>query len=654
MPLPTPPSPSCGPCTREPSPITTWATPALSLRQPKCLVEYERARSLQDGKGTGGATPLVNPHVVGGEDQPLRRPNPIDKPLTYRHARAQAQQGSDDSSAIPVNREDSPAERGMEITKTGELTGSVRLARLPREMTEYIMQIETQNRQLRQQVLELQEELQRRQRQTHTMMGSYQQLADTVVGNKHSVEIGVEKGKIHQHATNDLQAVFGDFLNQEEREQYVNEILAQVDVIVQAHRNQSELIILKYKQEAEGAKLALKELRRAIALEGVDLSMLPAALATLSGPARATRSGGYSGNDNDNDHSTGETRTTNSNSPTATELDAATAGIMSVMNEKCAVLIGEAADVVLRDLLRVEAGDDVPTVVRQSMQRGFEVLARHLASVVTEYIGYCTAELRYLHKERETVCRELREDLHASESRQIRMAQQYETEIRTLRDEIHAFHVAGADGDELKGMVHERALEEYTTLLVESRAESDSLRRQLEEERSDHATTCLRLKSSLQRRNAEFEEAVMRRAEELVGRRDAHIGELQQQLDALRRVEERRTKDRATKGVQVQAAESIILDASNYMSNVLSLGSSWKGASSQLNGRLATPTQSRSHSTAAPLPPPLPPTPSAQPPMTPSALGRNDSGLQQDNSFEEEVWAKTMELLTKYGPLSQH
>ncbi|RNF10952.1 hypothetical protein TraAM80_01217 [Trypanosoma rangeli] len=650
MPLPTPLSPSCGPCTREPSPITTRATPALSLRQPKCLVEYERARSLHDRKGTGGATPLVNLNVVDEEDQPPRRPNPIDKLLTYQRARAQTQQGSGDSSAMPVSCEDSPAERGMGIRKTGKLTGPVPLARLPREMTEYIMQIETQNRQLRQQVLELQEELQRRQQQTHTMMGSYQQLADAVVGNKHSVEIGVEKGKIHQHATNDLHAVFGEFLSQEEREQYVNEILAQVDVIVQAHRNQSELIILKYKQEAEDAKLALKNLRKAIALEGVDLSMLPAALATLSGPTRATRSGGY----NDNDHSTGETRATNSNSPTSTEVDAAAAGIMTVMNEKCAVLVGEAADAVLGDLLRVEAGDDVPTVVRQSMQRGFEVLARHLALVVTEYIGYCTAELRYLHKERETVCRELREDLRASESRRLRMAQQHDTEIRTLRDEIHAFHVAGAEGDELKGMIHERALEEYTTLLVESRAESDSLRRQLEEERSDHATTCLRLKSSLQRRNTEFEEAVMRRAEELVRRRDAHIGELQQQLDASRRVEERRTKERVTKGVQVQAAESIILDASNYMSNVLSLGSSWKGASSQLNGRLATPTQSRSHSKAAPLPPSLPPTPSAHPPMTPSALGRNDSGLQQDNSFEEEVWAKTMELLTKYGPLSRH
>ncbi|RNF25748.1 uncharacterized protein Tco025E_01988 [Trypanosoma conorhini] len=638
MPLPTPPSPSpsCGTRTRAPSPTTTQAAPTLSLRQPKCLLEYERAKSLQEGKGAGSAMPPANSSGVDAGSRPPWLPKAIDKLTTYRRARSQARQGTGDGYGMPARREDFHATRGTTFAGAGESTEPALLARLPKEMTGYIIEIETQNRQLRQHVLELQEE----QRQTQAMLGANRRLADAVVGNSHAVEVGVEEDKSYQHATNDFQVASGALLSQEEREQYINEVLAQVDVIVQAHRNQSESMILKYKQEAESAKLALKNLREAIALEGVDLSMLPAVLATLSGPTRAA--------------CRGETRRTNPNSPTTTEVDSAIAGIVTVMNEKCAALVGEAADVVLGDLLRVEAGDDVPTVVRQSVQRGFEALARHLASVVTEYIKYSTEELRYSHKEREAACRELRGELSASETRRLREAQHYETELRTLRDEIHAFHVAAAEGDELRGTVQERALEEYTALLVESRADADALRRQLEEERSDHATTCLRLKSSLQRRGAEFEEAVVRRAEELVGQREAHIEDLQQQLEAARRAGEGRTKGRATKGVQVQAAESIVLDASNYMSNVLSLGSSWKGASPRPTARLATPTQSKSHPAAAPLPPPLPSTPSAQPPTTPSVLGGDDSALQQDNSFEEEVWEKTMELLTKYGPLSRH
>ncbi|KAF8301504.1 hypothetical protein TcYC6_0050790 [Trypanosoma cruzi] len=654
MPLPAPPSPLRGTRTREPSPVITEAAPGLPLRQPKCLMDYGRNKPLEERKGESGSnTHLEDSCLAVGDGQSMRRPNPTDKLLTYRRMRSRLQQGSPGvgytTSAI---QDDLAAKRAAALAETGISMEPLLLARLPKEMTGYIIDIEEQNRQLRQQVIELQEELQQEQRQQkgRIIMGPYRQPADAVGGNNHMVEMDAEKEEGYPYATDGFPLISGGSLSKEERDRYMNDVLAQVDVIVHAHRNQSEAMILKYKQEAEEAKIALKNLRELIALEGVDLSMLPAALATLSGPVLTAGSGG----DNNNGNGSGDIRKTSTKFSTPSGVDTAIAGVVAVMNEKCAALLSEAVDVVLRDLLQVEAGDDVPTVVRQSVQRGFEMLARHLASVVIEYIRHCTEELRYTHKERETVCRELREELNLSERQRMRTARQYEAEIRALRDELHAFHVAAAGGDELRGTIHERALEEYTALLVDSRKEAETLGRQLEEERSDHATTCLRLKSSLQRRSLEFEEAVVQRAEELVRLRDANIAELQQRLDTLSHLEERRACGRSTKAVQVQAAESIVLDESNYMPNVISVASSLKGASPLPSQRLATPTQSGNHVTAAPFPSQLPLAPFTQPPMTPRIPGRVECAPQQENSFEEEVWAKTMELLAKYAHLSQN
>ncbi|KEG11539.1 hypothetical protein DQ04_02521050 [Trypanosoma grayi] len=622
--------------TREPSPATDPA-PRLPLRQPGCLVEYERAKQQHDGGDADNRRRLTSSNAIEGCGQPLRRPGPLDKLSTYRRMRSLTHQSSGDDDVTSADHHVHSVNSDAALNKTGKAAEQpLLMTRLPKEMTKYIIDMEEQNRELRQEVIGLQEELQ----QQHIQLSAHQQLVDA---------IGGENRTNNQSVLSDSHIASGAFASPEEREHYMNDVLAQVDALVQAHRNQTEAEILKYKHEAETARLALSKLRETIALEGVDLSMLPAAMTTLTGRAPTA----------DSSDSGGLVATATEDAITENNDDAAATGIATVMMEKCTPLVDAASDAVLHDLLRVEASDDVPAVVRQSVQRGIAALARHLASVVVEYVRHCTGEVRYLHEEREAIRRDLREEVRVSEHQRLRMAQRYETEIRALRDQLHTFHVAAAtDGDALKSTIHTRALEECGALLVSSREEAAALRTQLEEERSDHAATCLRLKASLQRRNSDFEEAVVRRAEEIVRQRDARIAELGQQLDKIRRAEMQRTSGRTTKGVQTQAVKEIVLDEPHFMTNVLSLCSTRKEPVG-LNQSFATPSFYAKHhppatTTAAAAAATAAPS-STQLPMTPSGLGETEpTSFQHDGSFEEEVWAKTMELLRKYGALSRH
>ncbi|ORC87359.1 uncharacterized protein TM35_000221580 [Trypanosoma theileri] len=682
MPLLQPPPPPFGTRTREPSPVDQ-PVPGSSLQQPKCLLEYERFKHLHNGN-VGNNSNIENSNMVNGVGgQQFGRPDTLDKLSTYRRMRSLTQQesggGSGSIRVIPTNGVDCSSSQSrmidVEMEKKKEPDN---LPQLPKEVAKYILDMEEQNRFLRQNVIKLQEEFKQQQIQADER----KQLADIVVSNTQRVISGGDRNGV-----NDLLVASGAFVSQEERERYMNDVLAQVDVIVQAHRNKSEAEILRYKEEAETAKLALKQLREAIALEGVDLSMLPAAMAALSGRPLNVGKGINMVKSNKNNIQSRENgegeedeeekegimvednnAIISSKISTKTMMGGDLSGITKIMLEKCKPLLTEASDAVLADLLRVEADDDVPTIVRESVRRGFEGLAQHLASLVADYVGHYINEVRYLQQEREAARRELREELNASEHQRLRMAQRYETEIRALRDELHAFHVAAAEGDELRATVHERALAEYTRLLAESRDEATSLRSQLEEARSDHATMCLRLKASLERRGAEFEAAVIKRAADVLKQRDHRIAELERCVRQQQQAEERRRSGRVMKGVQVEMEDvmrdGLVLDESHFVPNLLAVCSNGKKKNSRVSGLnqsfVTSPFSTKQHrgkgleTSAVMSATSGVGLPSARPSIVHSVQSESESALQHEESFEEEVWEKTMELLTKYGNIAKH
>ncbi|KAH9578938.1 hypothetical protein LSM04_008082 [Trypanosoma melophagium] len=693
MPLLQPPPPPFSARTREPSPATQ-PVPGLSLQKPKCLVEYERSMNLQKGNA-GNYSNAENSNIVNSAGgQQFGRPGALDKLSTYRRIRSLTHQelgggNAGSSHVMPANGvEHSPFRSEIRDIEVEEKIEPVNMPQSPKEMAKYILDMEEQNRFLRQNVIKLKEEF----KQQQVEADERKQRADIVVGNTHRVISGNDRDGDNSKGANELLVASGDFVSQEERERYMNDVLAQVDAIVQAHHNKSEAEILRYKGEAEAAKLALKQLREAIALEGVDLSMLPAAMATLFG--RPLNTVGRNINTGDSDKNSingresakefGSVENNNNNLMSSSRTSTkgimgggALSGIAETMLEKCKPLLSEASDAVLADLLRVEADDDVPTIVRDSVRRGFEALAQHLTSLVADYIGHYISEVRYLQQEREAARRELREEINASEHQRLRMAQRYETEISALRDELHAFHVAAADGDEMRASLHERALAEYTRLLAESRDEATALRSQLEEARSDHATMCLRLKASLERRGAEFEAAVIRRAADALKQRDNRIAELEKCVSQQQEAEERRRSGQVVKGVQVQMDEEekngFVLDETHFVPNVLAVCSS-NGNKMKLmkknmnmnrayglNQSFATSPFSTGQNRVkgSETPAGMSATlgvglPSGKPSVIHSMQSESESALQQEDSFEEEVWAKTMELLTKYGNMAKH
>jgi hypothetical protein len=69
-------------------------------------------------------------------------------------------------------------------------------------------------------------------------------------------------------------------------------------------------------------------------------------------------------------------------------------------------------------------------------------------------------------------------------------------------------------------------------LLAEARRQQTQLRIELENEKNHSAQVCLKLKAALQKRNEDFEKAVLSRAEEVVSQREKYIAELEAKLEA--------------------------------------------------------------------------------------------------------------------------
>jgi hypothetical protein len=407
---------------------------------------------------------------------------------------------------------------------------------VPSDLTVYILDLERQNQELRNHISFLREAL---NHETQMASGA---------GSG-----GAERLRLAQ--------------TEEEKRVFLANILAQIEVVIEAHKNKTASEIQKYKLEAENAQLALKNLRHSIQQEGMDLTLAPA---MISMQRRTNR---------------------------AAHPDPATGIAVNLPPDAKALLDGVATDV-LEKLMSVTSSDDVASVVRTAVVSSFESIVGFFTDQLIEASKSSELAVETTRAEMKAMQEDFRTQLSLSENHRVHLVQQGELEVQALRDELRAFHTAAAS-DDVQATVHERALSEYTDMLVQSRHETNRLRQELETEKNHCAQVCLKLKSALQRRNAEFEKAVVTRAEEVVAARDRRIGELEASVRKYST-----DSARAVRHAAVQAGDAAVLlpTEDNFVGNVLS--SVKKG------------------------------------------VRANSANNEQ---FEKEVWRKTQELLTKYG-----
>ena len=417
-------------------------------------------------------------------------------------------------------------------------------AAIPSDLTVYILDLERQNQELRSHITFLREAL------NHETQMSGVPAASAVLAAGGG---GGDRLRTLQ--------------SEDEKRAFLAEILSQIEVVIQAHKNKTASEIQKYKLDAENAQLALKNLRSSIQQEGLDLTLAPAMISM-------------------------QRRTNRALNP-----EPATGVALNLPPDARALLEGVANDVLER-LMGVSSSDDVAVVVRAAVTTSFETIVGFFTDQLIDATKSSEALVEAVKAELAAAKDDFKTQLSLSENQRVQLVQQGELEIQALRDELRAFHTASAS-DDVQASVHERALAEYTEMLVESRQETNKLRQDLEAEKNHCAQVCLKLKSALQRRNAEFEKAVVTRAEEVVAARDKRISELESTL-------KRFNSDavRAVRHAAVQVGDSSILlpTEDNFVPNVL------------------------------------------------SSVKKGIKGNATNNElFEKEVWRKTQELLSKYG-----
>eukprot|EP00744_Colponema_vietnamica_P021428 GILI01030614.1.p1 GENE.GILI01030614.1~~GILI01030614.1.p1 ORF type:complete len:316 (-),score=69.32 GILI01030614.1:143-1090(-) len=228
------------------------------------------------------------------------------------------------------------------------------------------------------------------------------------------------------------------------------------------------------------------------------------------------------------------------------------------------LLLGGISQDLLRRLVALEDTADLATAVKEEVRRGFTLVVRHFSQQLVMAANDTAAAMADQRSEMDRLKDEMRTQLHMSETRRLQMVQQHDIEVTALRDELHAFNVAASD-DDIERNLHQRALEEYNRMLVESRTETAGLRKAFEEEKNHSAEVCLRLKSALQRRSAEFEKTIVEQAEELVRERELTIANLRKDIDVLR------GPPKVFSNIGCQIGESCVVpvDADNYVGNVL-------------------------------------------------------------------------------------
>jgi hypothetical protein len=409
-------------------------------------------------------------------------------------------------------------------------------AAVPSDLTVYILDLERQNQELRSHISFLREAL---DHETQMSSGGGGGLAERVTMAQ----------------------------TEDEKRAFLTSIMSQVEVVIEAHKNKTASEIQRYKMEAENAQLALKNLRHSIQQEGMDLALAPAMMSL-------------------------QRRTNRAMNP-----EPATGVSMTLPPDARALLDGVANDV-LEKLTAVSPSDDVGHVVRSAVTSSFESIVGFFTDQLIDASKASEHAVETIQAEMAAMKEDFRTQLSLSENQRVQLVQQAELEVQALHDELRSFHKAAAT-DDVQVSVHERAMNEITEMLVQSRHETNRLRQDLETEKNHCAQVCLKLKSALQKRNAEFEKAVVVRAEEVVATRDQRISELE---EALRTYAGESARPVRHAGVQVGDAAVLLPSEDNFVPHVLS---------SVKKGLRTTATT--------------------------------------NEKFEKEVWRKTQELLSKYG-----
>ena len=401
----------------------------------------------------------------------------------------------------------------------------------PSDLTNYILELEGQNRDLRRHVLSLQDELLATQ--------------NALVRSRASPVISGGGGALVTHDDPEIAGMLTGaagkrFETDSERKAFLTDVLSQIEVVIQAHRNKTAGEIQKYKFAAESAQRSLKELRETIEHEGMGLSLNPSMLAIK----RRGGSGESNGEHNSKDR--------------------AASNVGLSLPPQANALLEEIAKDVVHRILSAESAEDVPDAVHHEVRKSFRVLVEHFCEQVVAATKDSAAMVEDIKKDAESAKADLRMQLHSSEERRVRMVRDHELEISALRDELEAYHRASAS-DDIQASLHQRAMEEYNFILVEAKQEAATLRDALEEERTHSAEVCLKLKSALQRRSTEFEKAIVEKAEAAITEKEAKIESLEEEVKKLR------APPVPKRDVGAQAGDSNLLtmNKDSYVGNVL-------------------------------------------------------------------------------------
>jgi hypothetical protein len=397
---------------------------------------------------------------------------------------------------------------------------------IPTDLANYILDLERQNQELRQHIQFLQDALLREDK------GGAVHLDLDAAGQR----IGDGAGAA---------ANSGRWTSEEDKKSFLNDVLHQMEIVIQAHRNKTSVEIQKYKTEAEDARLALRQLRDSIHQEGLELSLAPAV--SLMHKKYSTAVGNAS------------RQQRNAADTTATNV----ADRLRQPDQTQQLLDAIASDVLSR-LSTVQEGDDIDALVKDAVALNFEATVDHFTSQLVQCVKDSNDEVEALRTDMKSMKEDFRSQLAASENQRVYLVQRHDLERQALRDELHAYHVASTR-DDVQATVQERALDEYTAMLVDARAEAAKVRKDLEEERNHSAQVCLKLKSALQKRNSEFEQAVVERAEQVL---DAKQRQVQALEAALAELGGRRAK--TDKQIQVgDPSVSTMATAQSFIPNVV-------------------------------------------------------------------------------------